>query len=204
MITLIQEKQIQQYLLSKNLSQKLFFEIKDHFLQQISALMDEQQFNFEEAFQNTKSSWKEELDLVKADVLSFRKITKLEKEILQKRFRNIMLYAAAFALLISKFILTLPGIFMYAEIVLIGTMASLLVYNVIFQKMRLYQYIQLSFHPLILKNILAGIALFTPIYLFYDNLAAEGSVIMKFFFLYAIAVKIQLLYYKARQTSVLI
>lgn len=203
MIALIQEKEIQQYLLSKNLNQNLFIEINDHFIQQISTLMEEEKLSFEEAFQHTKLSWKKELDVVKADLFSFRKVTRLEKEILQKRFRNMMLYAAIFTFILSKFIFTLSNAFMYSEIVLIGAMALLLVYNAIFRKMRLYHYMQLSFHPLILKNAAAGIVLFTSIYFFYDNLAVEGSGIMKFFFLYAMAVKIQLLYYKARKINVL-
>lgn len=204
MITLIQEKEIHQFLLSKNLNRELFFEIKDHFIQQISTLMEEQKSNFDEAFQNTKLSWKQELDVVRADLFSFRKITRLEKETLQKRFRNMMLYAAIFTLLLSKLIFTVSNAFMYFEIVLISAMVLLLAYNVIFRKMKLYDYVQLSFHPLIVKNAIAGIVLFTSVYLFYDNLAVEGSGIMKFFFLYAMAVKIQLLYYKARKVSVLI
>lgn len=204
MITLIQEKEIQQYLLSKNLNRNLFLEIKDHFIEQISILMEEEKSNFEEAFQHTKLSWKHELTIVRADLFSFRKVTRLEKEILQKRFRNMMLYAAIFTLVLSRFIFTVSDVFMYSEIVLIGVMVLLLAYNAIFRKMRLYHYVQLSFHPLILKNAIAGIVLFTSAYLFYDNLAVEGSGIMKFFFLYAMAVKIQLLYYKARKTNVLI
>ncbi|MGE8554552.1 MAG: hypothetical protein ACN6OB_11545 [Chryseobacterium jejuense] len=204
MITLIQEKEIQQYLLSKKLNPKLFIEIKDHFIQQISSLMEEQKSNFDEAFQDTKLSWKQELEVVNADLFSFRKITKLEKEMLQKRFRNIMLYAAVFTLLLSKFILTGSEVFMYAEIVLIGALISLLAYNIIFRKMKLYHYVQLSFHPLIIKNALAGIVLFTSVYLFYDNLAVTGSGMLKLFFLYAMAVKLQILYYRARKTSVLI
>ncbi|AZA91304.1 Uncharacterised protein [Chryseobacterium nakagawai] len=206
MITLTQEKQIQQYLLSKKLNHKLFIEIKDHFIQQISTLMEEQQSNFDEAFQNTKISWKQELEAVKADLFSFRKITKIEKEILQKRFKNIMLYALVFALILFSFIFTVSvsNVFMYSEIALIGAMILLLAYNIIFRKMRLYHYVQLSFHPLILKNALAGIVLFTSVYFLYDNMMVVGSGIMKFFFSYAMAVKIQLLYYKARKTSVLI
>ncbi|MDN3691058.1 hypothetical protein QWZ06_01620 [Chryseobacterium tructae] len=204
MITLTQEEEIQQYLLSKHLNQKLFLEIKDHFIQQISTLMEEQKSNFEEAFQDTKQSWKQELDVVKADLFSFRKITKIEKEILQRKFRNIMLYAAIFTLLLSQFILTVSNVFMYSEMILIGTMVSLLIYNVSFQKMRLYHYLQLSFHPLILKNALAGLVLFTSAYLLYDHLAVQGSGMMKLFFLYAMAVKIQILYYKARKINVLI
>lgn len=204
MITLIQEKEIQQYLLSKNLNRNLFLEIKDHFIEQISNLMEEEKSNFDEAFQYTKLSWKKELDIVRADLFSFRKITRLEREILQKRFRNMMLYAAIFTLILSRFIFTVSEVFMYSEMVLIGAMVLLLGYNILFRKMRLYHYMQLSFHPLILKNMMAGIILFTSTYLFYDSIAVEGSGIMKFFFLYAMAVKIQLLWYRAREINVLI
>lgn len=204
MMNPIQEREIGQYLVSKNLNQELFLEIKDHFIQQISLLMEEHASNFNEAFQRTKQGWKQELELVKADRFSFQKITRIEKEILQKRFRNITLYGVAFSLLLSIGMFTVSDVFMYSEIVLIGMMALLLGYNFIFRKMKLRNYIQLSFHPLILKNALAGIVLFTSFYLFYDNLAGIGSGIMKVFFLYAMAVKIQILYYKSQKTSVLI
>ena len=84
MITLIQEREIQQYLLSKNLNQNLFLEIKDHFIEQISTLMEEQKSSFDEAFQYTKLSWMQELDLVKADLFSFRRLQYLKKKSFRK------------------------------------------------------------------------------------------------------------------------
>ncbi|UKB83566.1 hypothetical protein LF887_21570 [Chryseobacterium sp. MEBOG06] len=204
MITTLQEKEIVHYLLSKNLSRDLFFEIKDHFSEQISGLIDDGQVGFQEAFLKTKLSWNQELEMVRADLLSFRKITRLEKEILQKRFRNITWYALVFSLIFSSVIFIRPDMFMYFQVSLLVIMTGLLGYNFIFRKMRLFDYMQLSFHPLILKNTAAGIIIFSSLYLFYNDLTLVGSEVMKIFFLYAIAVKIQLLYFKARKTNVLI
>ncbi|AZA78239.1 hypothetical protein EG347_12290 [Chryseobacterium sp. G0186] len=204
MITLTQEKEIEHYLLSKNLNHQLSFEIKDHFIQQILTLMEEKKTNFQDAFTDAKLSWKQELEVVKADLFSFRKITKIEKDMLQKRFRNITVYSIVSALLLSACILMVSVSFMYFQLLLIGIMAALVGYNLIFRKMKLYNYLQLSFHPLVLKNAIVGIILFTTIFIFYQDLMMVGSGIMKAFFLYVMAVKIQLLYCNAKKTSVLI
>lgn len=204
MITLTQEKEIEAYLLSKKLNHKLSFEIKDHFIQQILALMEEKKSNFQDAFTDAKLSWKQELEVVKADLFSFRKIARIEKDMLQKRFRNITLYGIVSALLLSVPIFMISDAFLYFQVSLIGIMTVLVGYNLIFRTMKLYNYLQLSFHPLLLKNAIAGIILFTTIFLFYQDLMVVGSGMMKVFFLYVMAVKIQLLYFNAKNTSVLI
>lgn len=199
-----EEKEIVQYLLSKNLNRALFLEIKDHFTEQISTLMEEKPIEFQEAFLKTQQSWNQELEMVRADLFSFRKITRIEKETVQRRFRNITIYALAFSSFFSQFIISNTDIFMYLEISLLGIMGVLLGYNFIFRKMRLYHYVQLSFHPLILRNVALGIILFSSLYFLYDGLTPIGSGMMKIFFLYAMAAKIQLLYFKAKKTNVLI
>ena len=199
-----EEKEIVQYLLSKNLNRDLFLEIKDHFTEQISTLMEEKPIEFQEAFLKTQQSWNQELEMVRADLFSFRKITRIEKETVQRRFRNITIYALAFSSFFSQFIISNTDIFMYLEISLLGIMGVLLGYNFIFRKMRLYHYVQLSFHPLILRNVALGIILFSSLYFLYDGLTPIGSGMMKIFFLYAMAAKIQLLYFKAKKTNVLI
>ncbi|MGH1519620.1 hypothetical protein [Chryseobacterium sp. JK1] len=204
MITLQEEKEIVRYLLSKNLNRDLFIEIKDHFTEQISILMDEESIIFEKAFTKTQQSWSRELEIVRADFFSFRKITRIEREIVQRRFRSITICALAFSLIFSTLIFSNTDLFMYIEISLLGIMAVLLGYNFIFRKMRLYHYMQLSFHPLILKNVALGIVLFSSLYFLYDGLTPIGSGMMKAFFLYAMAAKIQLLYFKAKKTNVLI
>lgn len=205
MITIEQEQEIEKYLLSKKLNSDLFFEIKDHFIQQISALMDEKQSGFQEAFLQTKISWSHELEMVRADALTFRKVTRIERELLQKRFKTITLYSSIFALLSAGLIFIDQDLFMYFQITLLGITMLLLVYNLIFRKMKLYNYLQLSFHPLVLKNAVIGIALFTGLYFLYDSAAVvETAQWTKFFSLYTMAAQIQLLYLNARKTNVLI
>ncbi|MGG7552030.1 hypothetical protein ACQ7CX_15575 [Chryseobacterium arthrosphaerae] len=204
MITILQEKEIIQYLLSKNLNKDLLLEIKDHFLQQISVLMEEEGSGFQEAFLQTKMSWKHELEMVRVDILSFRKVARLEKEMIQKRFRNITLYSLAFSLLFAVFVFTDADAFMYLQVSLLGIMTVLLGYSFIFRRMKLYNYIQLSFHPLVLRNAIAGAVLFSFLYFICNDLTVVGKELMKVFFLYAMAAKIQLLYFNAKKTNVLI
>lgn len=204
MITILQEKEIIQYLLSKNLKKDLLPEIKDHFLQQISVLMEEKGSGFQEAFLQTKLSWSHELEMVRVDVLSFRKVARLEKEMIQKRFRNITLYSLAFSLLFAVFIFTDADAFMYLQVSLLGIMTVLLGYSFIFRRMKLYNYIQLSFHPLVLRNAIAGAVLFSFLYFVCNDFTVVGKELMKVFFLYAMAAKIQLLYFNAKKTNVLI
>lgn len=204
MITILQEKEIIQYLLSKNLKKDLLPEIKDHFLQQISVLMEEKGSGFQEAFLQTKLSWSHELEMVRVDVLSFRKVARLEKEMIQRRFRNITLYSLAFSLLFAVFIFTDADAFMYLQVSLLGIMTVLLGYSFIFRRMKLYNYIQLSFHPLVLRNAIAGAVLFSFLYFVCNDFTVVGKELMKVFFLYAMAAKIQLLYFNAKKTNVLI
>ena len=199
-----QEKEIERYLLSKNLNSELFIEIKDHFIEQISVEQEEKNISFQEAFQQAKTSWNKELKMVKADLLSSKKIARIEKSVLQKRFKTITFGAVAFSLLIALLMYNDANVFRYSQISLLGIMGVLLGYNLVFGKMRLYNYIRLGFHPLILKNAFVGIVLFSVVWFLGNDLTAVASGIMKIFFLYAMTVKIQLLYYNAKKTSVLL
>lgn len=58
MITLEQNKEITQYLITKNLPIDLALEVKDHMIEQIESM---ENVCFEEAFEQVKISWKEEL-----------------------------------------------------------------------------------------------------------------------------------------------
>jgi len=89
MITPEQNKEITQYLVSKNLPIDLVLEVKDHMIEQIEN-MDNLSFN--EAFEQVKISWKEELKMV----YSFRhgfihRITQFQNKIGRKINKNIFL-----------------------------------------------------------------------------------------------------------------
>lgn len=204
MINLSQEKEIEQYLLSKKLSQNLAFEIKDHFIQQISTQMEETNISFPIAFRQAQQSWKHELEMIKADGFSFKKIARIEKTILQRRFWKITLYALIFSLILLISTIISPSLFMYLQILLLGIIITLVIYNIASGRMKWYNCIQLSFHPLVLKNALIGAIIFATVFAFYNDVSLVGNCLMKFFFLYAISSKIQLLYTNAKKVSVLI
>ncbi|MDR2237151.1 MAG: hypothetical protein LBE92_13600 [Chryseobacterium sp.] len=204
MITLENENEITRYLTLKKLNKGLLLEIKDHFMLQISDLMEEAGIGFQEAFLTTKLNWQHELELVRADVFSFRKIARIEKEALQIRFRNIVGCAMASSLLLFMLICMIPESFIYLQMTSLVIFGLLLGYNFIFRKMRLYDYLQLSFHPLILRNALLGAVIFGGAWLFFNEVTAESLPITKLFFLYAMSTKIQLLYKSAKRVNVLV
>lgn len=98
MITNEQNKEITKYLLSKNLPIDLVLEVKDHMIEQIENM---ENVSFEEAFEQVKLSWKEELKMVFSFRLGFlHRITEFQNkiggrinyQILKKSFLIIFLY----------------------------------------------------------------------------------------------------------------
>ena len=63
MITKTQLKEIRNYLFSKKLPIDILIEVNDHFVSQILDLQREENLSFEEAFEKTKLSWKQELSI---------------------------------------------------------------------------------------------------------------------------------------------
>lgn len=204
MINTIQEREIAVYLISKRLSPSLLLEIKDHFVQQTSDLMNENEMNFQEAFLQVKLNWQYELEMIKADTFSFKKITRIEKKILQTRFRNITITALISSFLLSSLLLIEADLFFYLEISFLGVTACLLAYSFIFKKMKFQDYIKLSFHPLVARNLLLYGVLFSFVYYFFNEFNFSDLVIAKFFMIYAGMTNIQLLYYNAKKINVLI
>ncbi|SHG67649.1 hypothetical protein [Chryseobacterium vrystaatense] len=204
MINTAQEIEIVQYLISKKLEKKLLLEIKDHFMLQIAGVMENSHTDFEEAFLQTKMNWKNELELVKADLLSKRKMTRIEKDILQTRFKKMSVYALVFSLVFSGLLYMKPYLFNDVQIVFLVIIFGLSVYNFMQKTMNLNDYFQISFHPLLLKNLFAGIILIAIASFFFKDLHETLSVMIKPFFLFAAAIQIQLLYWNAKKINVLI
>ncbi|KFF25067.1 hypothetical protein [Chryseobacterium vrystaatense] len=204
MINTAQEIEIVQYLISKKLEKKLLLEIKDHFMLQIAGVMENSHTDFEEAFLQTTMNWKNELELVKADLLSKRKMTRIEKDILQTRFKKMSVYALVFSLVFSGLLYMKPYLFNDVQIVFLVIIFGLSVYNFMQKTMNLNDYFQISFHPLLLKNLFAGIILIAIASFFFKDLHETLSVMIKPFFLFAAAIQIQLLYWNAKKINVLI
>ncbi|WP_048508347.1 hypothetical protein [Chryseobacterium angstadtii] len=204
MINTAQEIEIIRYLVSKKLDQKLLLEIKDHFILQISNLMEEHNLSFQEAFLRTKENWKNELEIVRADFLSTRKMTRIEKDILQNRFKKMKTYALVFSLIFSGLLYVNLDLFNDLQILFLIIIFGLSVYNFTLKTMNLNDYFRISFHPLLLKNLFIGVILIAVSCLFLKDLQTAISMMIKPFFLYAAAIQIQLLYWNAKKVNVLI
>ncbi|WP_153396096.1 hypothetical protein [Chryseobacterium vaccae] len=210
MINIIEENEIVRYLTSKKLSYGLLLEIKDHFMLQISDLMEEKNIGFQEAFLTTKMNWQHELEMVRADRFSFRKIARIEKIAVQARFRNIAVNAVIASFLLSALFYFSTDAFIYLQMTLWMVTVGLLLYNFIWRKMTLYHYLQFSFHPLVLRNTFIGAIVCAGVYFFfnrftlYDTASLFNSDVMRTFFIYGMLTNIQLLYNSARRINVLI
>lgn len=203
MMSIIQEHEIKAFLQKKNLSSVISNEIYDHFIVQISELM-KNNLSFQEAFLKTKLDWQNELEMVKANPFSFKKIARIEKTVLQSRFRNIIISSTIFTLLGFAVILFLNDYFYLLQIGMLVTLAGLLFYNFAFKKMKFREYYNLSFHPLILQNILLGLLLILGVGYFTQSINFWDDEINKVFTVYAIAVQIQLLYFRSKKVNVLL
>lgn len=203
MITNFQEREIKDYLQRKNLSAVIMNEIYDHFVVQISELMNEN-LNFQEAFLKTKVSWQHELEMVRADVLSYRKVARIEKKVLTSRFRNIVLSSVFFTILGFGILLILNDYFYMLQVGLMMILVVSLFYNFVFREMKFKEYYELIFHPLILRNIILGCIFFFGISYFVQITDFLELEVNKMFSLYAIIVQIQLLYFRSKKVNVLI
>lgn len=205
MITKEQENQVAAYLISKKLSPQILIEVKDHFILQITDLMDNENKNFHEAFLATKFSWKKELDMVRADLFSFRKVTRIEKDVLSHRFRKIMVISTMFSALSFLLLLLNNNLFVTLQILFLGGWFLLLIYNLIKKQMKLSNYIAMSFHPLLVRNFLLGIAVFLIGHaLMVDYCEIIDRHMNKVLLMYSLVVQVQLLYFNSRKVNVLI
>lgn len=203
MMTNFQELEIKNFLRRKNLSTVILNEVYDHFVSQISELMTEN-FSFQEAFLKTKTGWQHELEMVNADLLSFKKIARIEKTVLKSRFRNIVLSSVLFTLFGFGMLLYLNDYFYLVQVGLLMILIISLFYSFIFKKMKFREYVEMSFHPLLLKNLLLGCVLFFGVGYFVQNIDLWKMGINKIFLIYATVVQIQLLYFRSKKVNVLI
>lgn len=205
MISKEKEKQIELYLASKKLHSQLIIEVKDHFISQISNVMESQNKNFQEAFIDTKISWQSELEMVKADLFSLKKITRLERNIMKPIFRRMMIFALACSLIIGIVLSLNETLYLCIQGSLLLIHLGFLLYNFISKKMRFSEYRQMSFHPLLLRNIvLMLIVIPVTKMMFSAKDALWESPFNHMFITYAILIQIQLLYFRTKKINVLL
>lgn len=205
MITDQELLQIKHYLKSRKLSDSVLNEVYDHFLPQISDLMMHENISFQEAFLKTKFQWKYELEMVKADIFTFKKIARIEKSILQMRFFKMSITS----LVLSVLSLALAHIhkdliFVILFLILILFVLSL-GYNFIFKKMKFKEYINLSYHPLLVRNqVLFFGLIFLPEISNRDTSFFLESNFNIVFLIFCAAIQIQILYFRTKKVNVLI
>ncbi|MDO3425416.1 hypothetical protein QWT87_10985 [Chryseobacterium sp. APV1] len=205
MITKEQEHQIELYLNSKKLTAQILAEVKDHFISQISHLMLSENLSFSEAFLKTKISWKNELEMVNADFLSFKKVARIEKVILQQRFRKIGIFSFILATAAIFIMFLNTDVFFTVQIVLLGSLTILLAYSFIAKKMKFSNYIAMSFHPLLLRNLFFGVLIFAfGSFITVENWKIMDMNVSKFLSVYSLAVQLQLLYFNSKKINVLV
>lgn len=205
MITKDQEYQIVSFLDSKRLYPQLHLEVKDHFISQISHLMENEFLSFQEAFLATKISWKNELEMVRADFFSFKKIAKIERTVLQDKFRKMTVFSFIFSLAAFVLMMVDADIFVTLQILLLLSWIVLLGYSFLTKKMKFSNYMMLSFHPLLIRNILFGIALIFIAGTFkYDYNEIIDSQISNLLIVYCVTVELQLVYFNSKKINVLI
>ena len=106
MITPEQNKEITQYLVAKNLPIDLVLEVKDHMIEQIESM---ENLYFNEAFEQVKISWKEELKMVFSFRLGFiHRITQFQNNVGGKINKNFFLNSL-YLMLVFVFITFILG-----------------------------------------------------------------------------------------------
>ncbi|ODS87847.1 MAG: hypothetical protein ABS44_10185 [Chryseobacterium sp. SCN 40-13] len=101
-MNLAEKNTVIDFLKSKKLSYPLYKEVLDHFFLDIDQKMSEG-MGFQEAFIYVKLKWHDEFKIVSPDILSFRKVTKIEADAMQSRFRNIIKISGLFAMFSALF-----------------------------------------------------------------------------------------------------
>ncbi|MCD1115830.1 hypothetical protein [Chryseobacterium turcicum] len=196
--------EIEKYLKSKNLSTSVFVEVYDHFVMQISELMNKNEITFQEAFLQTKINWQDELKMVKADLFSFKRIAKIEKGILQDRFRRMMTISFVFSAILGIIFYFNEGVYLYIQGTLIMMHLFFLIYHFIFKKMSFLEYQKMSFHPLLLRNLLLMLIILSISTMFFTTENLWEFPLNHMAVTFAVILQIQLLYFRAKKINVLL
>ncbi|MBM7418536.1 MULTISPECIES: hypothetical protein [Chryseobacterium] len=196
--------EIEKYLKSKNLSSSVFAEVYDHFVMHISELVNKQELSFTEAFLQTKFNWQNELEMVKADLFSFKRIAKIEKSILQDRFRKMMMISFVFSVIVGTLFYCNENIYLCVQGVLIIIHLFFLMYHFIFKKMRFSEYRKMSFHPLLLRNLLLMLIILSVNTMFFTTENLWNFPFNHMAVTFSVVLQIQLLYFRVKKINVLL
>lgn len=204
MISSDQENQITVYLLSRKLSPQILMEVKDHFMIQIAGLMEEGEASFQEAFLAARISWQKELEMVRADLFSFRKIARIEKELLQKRFGKITVTAWVVSLIAAGIYVFSGETYYYFQIFALIASLAIVLFGIFSRKIRFGEYQRISFHPLMIRNMILGMLIFPVGCYFSGEFEFWKPVCNQLVIFYSVTIQIQLLYFRIKKINVLV
>src|SRR5690606_5217058 len=158
-MNLAEKNTVIDFLKSKKLSYPLYKEVLDHFFLDIDQKMSEG-MGFQEAFIYVKLKWHDEVKMVSPDILSFRKVTKIEADAMQSRFRNIIKISGLFAMVSALFGLIYEPSQLYILGIIMLFLAALTLSLLFRRKISLFHYIQMNFHPLVLRYSVISVIIF--------------------------------------------
>lgn len=196
--------EIEKYLKGKNLSSAVFAEVYDHFVMQISELINKQDISFTEAFLQTKFNWQSELEMVKADLFSFKKIAKIEKGILQDRFKKMMMIAFLSSVIMGTVFYFNENVYLCFQGALIAMHVLFLMYHFVFRKMSFSEYQKMIFHPLLLRNVLLMLIIIAVNTMFFTTENLWNFPLNHMAITFAVLLQLQLLYFRAKKINVLL
>lgn len=158
-MNLAEKNTVIDFLKSKKLSYPLYKEVLDHFFLDIDQKMSKG-MSFQEAFIHVKLKWHDEFKMVSPDVLSFQKVTKIEADAMQSRFRNIIKISGLFAMVSALFGLIYEPSQLYILGIIMLFLAALTLSLLFRRKISLFHYIQMNFHPLVLRHSVISVIIF--------------------------------------------
>ena len=95
MITPEQNKRITHYLMEHKLPLDLVLEIKDHMIEQIENSTEQ---SFQNAFENTKKDWRNELRMIYSVYSPFKKHTVFQQKVTNRANKTILLKTLSYFL----------------------------------------------------------------------------------------------------------
>lgn len=197
--------EIEKYLKGKDLSSAVFAEVYDHFVMQISESMVKSEISFQEAFLQTKFNWQSELKMVKADLFSFKRIAKIEKGILQDRFKKMMMIAFLSSVIMGTVFYFNENVYLCFQGALIAMHVLFLMYHFIFRKMSFSEYQKMIFHPLLLKNLLLMLIILPLTNIIFSTTKNLWEFPLNHMFItFSVVLQIQLFYFRAKKINVLL
>lgn len=158
-MNLTEKNTVIDFLKSKKLSYPLYKEVLDHFFLDIDQKMLEG-MGFQEAFIHVKLKWHDEFKMVSPDIMSFRKVAKIEAGAMQSRFRNIIKISGLFAMVSALFGLIYEPSQLYILGIIMLVLVALTLFLLFRRKISLFNYIQMNFHPFVLRNNVISVIIF--------------------------------------------